>query len=227
MLNHAGSMVGPISSTIGQWPQFSGNEMSDLIAYVSSSTPRPAINPHAIPGDPKRGWAVFQSRCIQCHSVHGQGGSLGPELGPDRDLPLATAQFAGVLWNHAPTMLRKGHEGGIPTPQLQGNEMADLIAFLASLRYFEPAGSPLVGERVFSERGCAACHGSMAEGTQLGPGLKSGSEAFTTVSFTAALWQHGPRMFDRTEELGVPWPTLKATDIGDLVSFLNAPARSK
>jgi mono/diheme cytochrome c family protein len=124
-------------------------------------------------------------------------------------------------------MLRKGHEGGIPTPQLQGNEMADLIAFLASLRYFEPAGSPLVGERVFSERGCAACHGSMAEGTQLGPGLKSGSEAFTTVSFTAALWQHGPRMFDRTEELGVPWPTLKATDIGDLVSFLNAPARSK
>jgi hypothetical protein len=34
-------------------------------------------------------------------------------------------------------------------------------------------------------------------------------------------------MIDRAEELGIPWPTLKPTDIGDLVSFLNAPARPK
>jgi len=102
-----------------------------------------------------------------------------------------------------------------------------LRTFLASLRYFEPTGSPLVGERVFSERGCAACHGRMAEGTQIGPGLRSGTEAFTTISFTVALWRHGPRMIDRAQELGIPWPTLKATDLGDLVSFLNAPARPK
>jgi hypothetical protein len=34
-------------------------------------------------------------------------------------------------------------------------------------------------------------------------------------------------MIDRAQELGIPWPTLKATDVGDLVSFLNAPARHK
>jgi hypothetical protein len=34
-------------------------------------------------------------------------------------------------------------------------------------------------------------------------------------------------MIDRAEELGMPWPTLKPTDIGDLVSFLNTPARQK
>ena len=34
-------------------------------------------------------------------------------------------------------------------------------------------------------------------------------------------------MIDRAEELGIPWPTLKPTDIGNLVSFLNAPARAK
>jgi hypothetical protein len=67
----------------------------------------------------------------------------------------------------------------------------------------------------------------MAEGTQIGPGLRSGTEAFTTISFTVALWRHGPRMIDRAQELGIPWPTLKATDLGDLVSFLNAPARPK
>jgi cytochrome c2 len=227
MLNHAGSMIAPITSTIGPWPQFTGNEMNDLIAYVSLSAPQPATNASGKPGNAERGWGVFQSRCIQCHSVRGQGGSVGPELGPERDLPLTTGQFASVLWNHAPAMLREGRKNGIPPPVLQRNEMADLRTFLVSLRYFEPTGSSLVGERVFSERGCAACHGHMAEGTQIGPGLKSGTEAFTTVSFTAALWRHGPRMIDRAEELGIPWPTLQATDIGDLVSFLNAPARPK
>jgi cytochrome c2 len=225
MLNHAGSMIAPITSTLGQWPQFTGNEMNDLIAYVSLSAPQPATTAREIPGKAERGWDVFQRRCIQCHSVRGQGGSVGPELGPERDFPLTTGQFASVLWNHAPAMLRQAREKGIPPPVLQGNEMADLRTFLASLRYFEPTGSPLVGERVFSQRGCAACHGQVAEGTKIGPGLRSGKEAFTTISFTAALWRHGPRMFDQAEELGIPWPTLKPTDIGNLVSFLNAPAR--
>jgi mono/diheme cytochrome c family protein len=224
MLNHVGSMIGPITSTLGQWPQFSGNEMNDLIAYVRVSAPQPAAKAQEIPGNAERGWAVFQNRCIQCHSARGQGGGVGPELGPERNFPLTTGQFASVLWNHAPAMLRQAQESRIPPPVLQGNEMADLRMFLASLRYFEPTGSPLVGERVFSERGCAACHGQMAEGTKIGPGLRSGKEAFTTISLTAALWLHGPRMIDRAEELGIPWPTLKATDIGNLVSFLNASA---
>jgi cytochrome c2 len=227
MLNHAGSMIGPITSTLGRWPQFTGNEMNDLIAYVRLSAPQPATKAQEIPGNAERGWAVFQNRCIQCHSVRGLGGSVGPELGPERDFPLTTEQFASVLWNHAPAMIQQSREHRIPAPVLQGNEMADLRTFLASLRYFEPTGSPLVGESVFSERGCAACHGQMAEGTKIGPGLRSGKEAFTTISFSAALWRHGPRMIDRAEELGMPWPTLKPTDIGNLVSFLNAPARPK
>ena len=57
----------------------------------------------------------------------------------------------------------------------------------------------------------------------MGPRLRAGPEAFTTVSFAAALWKHGPRMMDRAEQSGVPWPVLEATDIGDLVSFLNHP----
>jgi cytochrome c2 len=227
MLNHAGSMIAPITSSIGQWPQFTGNEMDDLIAYVSTSASQPTTHAREMPGNAEQGWRVFQSRCIQCHSVRGHGGIVGPELGPERDVPLSTGQFASVLWNHAPAMLRQGRENGIPPPVLKGNEMADLRTFLASLRYVEPTGSPLVGERVFSERGCAACHGQMAEGTKIGPGLRSDTEAFTAVSFTAALWRHGPRMIDRAEELGIPWPTLKASDIGDLVSFLNAPAGPK
>ena len=224
MLNHAGSMVGPITNTLGQWPQFTGSEMNDLIAFVRRSASPSAPKTLEAAGNADRGWVVFQSKCIQCHSVRGQGGNLGPELGPERDFPLTTGQFASVLWNHAPAMLRQAREHGVPAPVLQGDEMADLRAFLASLRYFDPTGSPLVGQRVFSERGCATCHGQNAKGNEIGPGLRSSKEVFTTISFSAALWRHGPGMIDRADALGMPWPTLKPTDIGDLVSFLNAPS---
>ena len=177
MLDHASSMVIPITTALAKWPQFSGDEMNDLIAYVSGASPQPANTRRESGGNAERGWSVFQSRCIACHSVRGQGGGIGPGLGPDRDLPLSTAQLASVMWNHAPAMLQRGREAGIAALQLQGNEMADLRTFLASLRYFEPTGSSLVGERVFSERGCAACHGRAAEGTKMGPQLKAHAEA--------------------------------------------------
>src|SRR6266545_320645 len=35
MWNHAQSMIEPITTAIGKWPQFQGAEMNDLIAYVS------------------------------------------------------------------------------------------------------------------------------------------------------------------------------------------------
>jgi mono/diheme cytochrome c family protein len=227
MWNHAQAMVDPVSRALGHWPQFAGPEMNNLIAYVGVGAAKKGSNGTQATGRAERGWHVFQAKCIQCHSVRGQGGAIGPELGPENDLPLSTAQFAGVLWNHAPAMLKLIRAQGLQQPLLEGDEIVDLQAFLASLRYFEPVGSPFVGERVFTERGCAGCHGSDAEGTRKGPRLKAGPEAFTTVSFTTALWRHGPKMIDRAEESGVKWPILQATDIGDLVSFLNERPRQK
>ena len=227
MSNHAGSMVAPVASTLGQWPLFSDNEMIDLIAYINARGSRGTDATHEVRGDAEQGWGVFQSRCIQCHAVRGRGGSVGPELGPEHDIPLSMAQFSSIMWNHGPAMLRETSERGKPPTQLQGQELANLLAFLASLRYFEPAGSALVGRRIFAERGCAACHGQTAEGTKSGPRLKVEGEPYTTVAFVTALWRHGPRMNERAEELGAPWPTLEANDIGDLVSFLNAPASPK
>ncbi len=221
MWNHSQSMIAPVTAALGTWPQFQGTEMNDLVAYVSQGA---AVAHRAEPaGNADHGWKVFQARCIQCHSVRGQGGSLGPALGPEHELPLTTSQFASVLWNHAPAMERLGRTNGITPPTIEKAEMGDLVAFLASLRYFEPTGSPFVGERVFALRGCARCHGPSAEGTSTGPGIRAGGDAYTSVSLTAALWKHGPQMVDRMEELGIPWPQLQPSDIGDLVSFLNAP----
>jgi len=226
MWNHAQSMIGPITARLGQWPQFRGEEMSDLIAYVSAGTKASPgkLSPR---GHAENGWAVFQARCIGCHSVRGHGSQIGPELGPDHELPQSPAQFATILWNHAPSMLARVKDAGVENPTLQGEEMADVLQFLSSLRYVEPTGSALLGEHIFAERGCALCHGAAAQGSPEGPKLRTEGDAFTTVSLATAFWSHGGAMQSRAERMGITWPTLKATDIGDLISFLNAPGPGK
>lgn len=230
MWNHAQRMVGPISSKLGGWPEFQGEEMNHLIAYVSSGrggTGFDGDSASVLRGSAEQGWRVFQEKCIQCHSVSGEGGKIGPELSPDLDLPHSTARFAAVLWNHAPAMLARGRQASVAVPALEGEEIKDVQTFLISLQYFEPSGSALLGERVFAERGCARCHGSKAEGTHEGPRLKSGNDAFTTVSLASALWNHGPGMWARAQQLGVAWPTLEGADIGNLTSFLNDSGNKK
>ena len=104
--------------------------------------------------------------------------------------------------------------------------MADLIGFLHTLRYFEPGGSPPVGEMLFAIRGCGECHGARGEGTSLGPGIRGRGVVFSSVSLATSLWRHGPAMYQRAREHRHPWPMLKESDVGDLVVFLNSAAES-
>ena len=227
MWNHAQSMIEPVTKELGAWPQFTGAEMNDLVAYVNGGPSTAIQEDGGLRGSADHGWEVFQAKCIQCHSVRGKGGNIGPELGPAHELPRTSAQFAAVLWNHAPAMLRHAREARLAAPTLQGEEITDVLRFLASLRYFEPTGSPFLGARVFAERGCAGCHGPSAEGTRNAPKLRAGPDAFTMVSFATALWSHGPAMNTRAEKLGIPWPSLEPGDVGELISFLNDPGRKR
>ena len=230
MWNHAQRMIGPITRKLGEWPEFQGEEMSHLIAYVSEGgkpAPPEARIESVLRGSAERGWKVFQAKCIQCHAVSGNGGRVGPELGPDHDLPHSTARFAAVLRNHAPAMLARVRQESMTMPTLEGDEIKDVQTFLISLQYFEPHGSALLGQRVFVERGCARCHGRQAEGTTQGPRLKPDPNAFTPVSLASALWNHGPGMWARAQRLGVAWPMLEGGDIGDLTSFLNDSGNGK
>jgi hypothetical protein len=137
---------------------------------------------------------------------------------------MTLARFAGLMWNHTPEMWRISEARNLERPVFKDQEMADLIAFLGSLRYFEPPGSPAIGRTVFAERGCASCHGPGAEGGPEAPALRGRGEPATAVTLAAALWDHGPRMYQRTRKRGRAWPALAEPDIGDIVAFLNSPA---
>lgn len=223
MWNHAPLMEAGMERAGAQWPNFAGSEMNDLLAFIRARSGGLRSERRLLPANPYNGWKVFQDKgCIACHTVKGEGGVIGPELGTRRYLPSGMVEFAGVMWNHSPGMFRSMKERHIERPRFEGQEMADLMAFLAGMRYFEPSGSAKTGVGLFNQRGCANCHGAAGEGTRKGPRLRGKGHGFGTIALATALWSHGPEMYQRTKSVGLPWPKLGESDLGDLIAFLNA-----
>ena len=228
MWNHAPAMQAGMQRLGLTWPRFTGSEMNDLLAFVREKSSAPRVERSLLPANPSAGQRLFQTKsCVACHSVSGEGGHLGPELGARRDLPLSMVQFAGAMWNHSPEMFRAMKQRKLDRPTFSGQEMADLMAFLGGLRFFEPTGSPYVGESVFRERGCARCHGFRGDGSSWGPPLRGRGRTFGSVEIATALWSHGPDMYRQVQALGLSWPKLRENDLGDLIAFLNAPPQEK
>lgn len=228
MWNHGPRMEAAMREPGFPRPRFDGREMSDLLAYVRGGRAASRLDARILGADPDRGWQVFQRRsCTACHSVKDEAGRVTPELGQGRELPPTIDQLAGGMWNHSPALWRTMGSRNLERPHLDGAETADLIAFLYSFRYVEPGGSPKAGEVLFAGRGCASCHGPRAEGGALGPGLRGRGRSYNSVELAAALWSHGPGMYERARKRHLPWPTLAAGDVGDLVTFLNtSPERN-
>jgi cytochrome c2 len=221
--NHAPAMEKNIGKVGVAWPRFEKNEMNDLLAYVREVVGGPRSESKLLPADPGHGRELFNSKsCVACHAVQGRGGHTGPDLAAGRQSPLSMVQFAGVMWNHSPQMYQAMNIRGIERPRFAGQEMADLMAFFNSLRYFEADGSVQAGRGLFTSRGCSRCHGANAQGTSLGPALGGSQRHVNSVVLATALWRHGPEMYRRTQSLGIPWPKLEENDLGDLFAFLNA-----
>ena len=61
----------------GAW-QLSAREVGDVVKYVRKLG---TVPPVVLPGDPKRGAALYANKgCVACHVVNGTGGGFGPEL---------------------------------------------------------------------------------------------------------------------------------------------------
>lgn len=224
MWNHFPAMEKRVEEMHIPWPRFEGREMNDLLAYIRAHCGGERHEAELFPASPERGKKIFETKsCIQCHSVQGKGGHVGPDLGTAERPSLTIVKFAGLMWNHSPDTWRLSQARSISRPKLEGQDIADLVAYFASLQYFEPVGSPAVGEALFAERGCAYCHGNLAQGTHDAPTLRQHGAHATIISLATSLWQHGPKMYERTRKLGRPWPMLDEDDVGDLVAFLNTP----
>lgn len=225
MWNHAPAMERAMQEKGVAWPEFQGDEMPDLLAYLRGVSTGARDGGDILPADPEAGKALFARKgCVRCHAVHGEGGRVGPDLGTQRSSPRTLTQMAGLMWNHTPQMGAAMKREGVERPQFSEQEMADLIAYLYSVRYFEESDDVDAGRRVFSEKRCDLCH-SLGGEKKEGPDLGRWQGRVSPVVMAYAMWNHGPKMFQEMQARDVPWPLFKGREMPDLIGYLNAVKR--
>ncbi|HLG18025.1 MAG TPA: c-type cytochrome [Blastocatellia bacterium] len=225
MWNHGPQMGAKMRALGIKHPAFHGKEMADLLAFIRGQASGTILNEKfMLPGSPVSGRRLFaQKGCINCHSINGKGGKVGPDLAR-KDFYKSVTEIAGAMWNHDPQMWGKMQQSGRGRPAFNGNEMADVIAYLYFIRYVDRPGDAANGKRIFEQKGCAECH-SLGQGTKIGPDLSGSASLDSPMSLTTAMWNHAPAMEQLVQEKGLPWPKFEGDEMRDLVEYLKTFAR--
>lgn len=215
MWNHASEMDAATTNRGIRWPRLSDQDVVDLLLFLGkfpeSQTEIASFNV----GEPELGRTVFERSCETCHSFGETDKSKVNLLARPR--PLTITGYIAAMWNHAPEMRRRAGS----TPKLNSGEMADLVAFLFSQRYFLDRGNASKGRRVYEEKGCAKCHEERRKETGA-PDLSQVTEVFSPITLTSAVWRHGPSMLEKMREQHISWPEFRGSEMTDLITYLNS-----
>ena len=99
-----------------------------------------------IPEDPAKGARLFVSKgCVKCHALKGEGGKIGPDFGRV-DLGDTLLDLASKLLNHIPPMIQGMERVRMTKPNLTGEEITDISAYLYFLKFFDEPGNPTRGK---------------------------------------------------------------------------------
>ena len=222
MWNHVPAMAKVMKEKGVERPTFTPQELRDLIAFLAPATGGPPEGPlYVLPGRPEIGRELFvEKKCVQCHSVGGVGGKVGPDL-VGLGVRRSPVEFAATIWNKAPAMMVQMAKHGITVPKLRPEDMADLVAYLYSVRYFASGGSVPKGWVVASNKGCLHCHAVSGERGKPASDLTRTKGLDSSAAVLAALWNHTlvtPVVAGQRLE----WPMLKADEMADLITLLES-----
>ncbi len=223
MWQHAPQMEKAMKKKGISWPILNAKDMVNLVAYVQTIGGKIQEEYHLEPGSPVRGRKLFaKNGCKDCHSVEGSGEHIGPDFGKI-EFPRTLADMAARMWNHSPDMMRMMKIKNIKRRDLTPQAMADVIAYLFAVRYFDLPGDALRGEKIFEEKNCVICHtvGSGGRNGSIGPNL-SRLPNISSIKITQSIWNHGPKMMTTMRDYGFSWPVLNGSDLNDIVAFLKS-----
>lgn len=128
MWNHGPKMWADMARRGIPVASLSVEEMSDIIGYLYFLQ---FIDP---PGVAERGRRAFQEkRCGRCHVTPEKGMAQSTDIAKS-DKPQTQLEVVTEMWNHASTMEEKMLNESVEWPVFRGGEMADLMAYLVSLR---------------------------------------------------------------------------------------------
>ncbi len=222
MWNHGPEMAESMGAEGIRRSSLTGPDLVDLYAFFSSAADDyQSVAGPVLPGSAGRGRGLYRAK--GCHACHGDGGrgSRGPNLASlHRDWD--SNEFAAAMWNKAPAMLAEMRASGLRAPRLTPREMADIVAYLHSLKYFEGAGRAELGRRAIRDKGCLDCHSLGNEGQGGVLDLSRTPDLDTPVSVIAALWNHVTLLESLPREGGHAWPSFEETEMANLVSFFQA-----
>ena len=108
-------------------------------------------------------------------------------------------------------------EKRITRQNLSPQEMADLVAYLFSTRYFDEPGDSGRGKTVFVKKQCNLCHSKGSKKLDLS-GLKG---QISPIFMAQMMWNHGPDMLERMRKAKVPWQKIDGKEMVDLMEYLN------
>ena len=222
--NHGPAMAEAMRARGIERPTFKDSELRDLIAYLKSASPARTEEPlYVLPGRANQGRRLFvEKRCIQCHSVRGQGGREGPDLA-ERQLQRSLTQFAAAMWNKAPAMMEAMKARGIAIPQLRADEMADLVAYLYAVQYFGEPGDPKKGRQLVADKGCLGCHAVDGAGGKAASDLARVKGLDSPATAISAMWNHSLI----AERRKGAWPQFTPEEMAHLVAWLQLLERTR
>ena len=176
---------------------------------------------YLLPGDIKEGWKVFTlKKCSACHSIWGEGGKEGPDLGTLPESYVSQSQLAALMWNHWPEMWGKMEAKKIPAQKMSKKEMADLFAFLYFIRYMDEPGNPRNGKAVMETKHCEKCHPVVKEGAK---GNLSAWGMYTNpILWAQMMWTHTPQMEREMKKRGLAWVEFKGNEMVDLIAYIRS-----
>ncbi len=219
--NHGPSMEKKLKEMGLERPVFKRGEIVDLSAYIRAAGKggkRQRV--YMSPGNPQNGAKVFREKgCFDCHSVNGEGADIGPDLS-EAEWGYSITEIAGLMWNHGAAMASTMNEKSIKWPKFTGGEMADVIAYIYFLQFKDPPGSAEAGRNLFTEKGCAQCHGTDARGGEIGPDLSESTALLSAFNMVQIMWNHAPVMEERISEKTLEWPEFTGQQMRDLYAFL-------
>ncbi len=227
MWNHGPTMAAAMRAKGIERPTFKKQELLDLIAYLKSSAPEPrGQRLYIIGGARDHGRKLFRDKgCMECHSISGQGGRIGPDLA-GLQLGGGVVGLAVAMWNKAPQMMKAMENKNISVPQIEAGEMAHIVAYLYSVKYFAETGNSNEGRKLLDTKRCLSCHSLDGREGKVADDLGQMKGFDSLSNIISALWNH-IAIPQYIESQRTAWPQFLPHEMADLEAFFQEVGRSR